>query len=71
MNMFILHKMTAQLVIPIQAGPKLSQAELDAFIERHAAKGQNPDEVLAALIVDAIRASGKAEGTSRETVLAA
>ena len=71
MSVLKLHIMTAKLVIPIEAGPRLSQSELDAFIDRHTAAGRNPDEVLTALIVEAIRAAGKVEAQAVTPEMAA
>lgn len=62
--------MSAKLVIPIEAGPKITQAELNAFIERQHALGRDPDEELSELIVEAIRNGGKAEGAGKPAMAA-
>lgn len=62
--------MTAQLIIPIEGNPRLTQNQLDAFIAHAHSLGRNPDELLAQLLVEAIKTSEQLEGADK-TALAA
>lgn len=63
--------MTAQIIIPIQPGPSLTQAEIDTFIARQKDVGANADEVLTAMIVAAIRQGGAQEAQAVTPAMAA
>lgn len=47
--------MKTHIVIPIESGPRLTAAEIAAFVARETAAGRNPDESIAAMVAAAIR----------------
>jgi hypothetical protein len=50
---------TPHLVIPIVAGPRLSQSELDEYIARQIKAGRDPEVALRELIIQAIQSEAQ------------
>lgn len=59
-----MHTNTSHLVIPIVAGPRLSQAELDEYIARQIKAGRDPEVALRELIIQAIQSEAQSATTA-------
>jgi hypothetical protein len=60
-NLCKMQTMKAHIVIPIETGPRLTPAEIAAFVARETDAGREPSESLAILVADAIRADPSEE----------